>query len=421
MLGGGSWGTVLAHLASLNGYEVTLWMRDEDLANQINTEKINGNYLPGLSLKDNLVATSAIQEISNSNSIIYCIPSDAFREVAISAEPYISVETNLVSATKGVESSGFNLMSKILSEIHPENPIGVISGPNLAEEIASSQLSGTVIASTYKNLRKDMVDILSSDFFRVYENTDPYGVEMGGALKNIYAIACGIADGLNSGENTIGMMMTRGLGEMSRLAANLGANPQTFLGLAGVGDLITTCASPLSRNHQFGKFIGNGSSIDEAKMQIGQTIEGLKTLKVVKEVSDKKNVEMPIVDSLYKIIYKGESLNGSIQKVLGKDMSDEDLIDKEEWKDNLLKQGKWIRLFWMLAFSFVYYLSMTVLWLIVSLQFLFVLITDKRSHNIEKVSLGFRNYMVQILDYLTYHSSEKPFPFSDFPTEENDK
>mgnify|MGYP005735091135 FL=1 len=185
MLGGGSWGTVLAHLASLNGYEVTLWMRDEDLANQINTEKINGNYLPGLSLKDNLVATSAIQEISNSNSIIYCIPSDAFREVAVSAEPYISVETNLVSATKGVESSGFNLMSKILSEIHPENPIGVISGPNLAEEIASSQLSGTVIASTYKNLRKDMVDILSSDFFRVYENTDPYGVEMGGALKNI--------------------------------------------------------------------------------------------------------------------------------------------------------------------------------------------------------------------------------------------
>ena len=320
MLGGGSWGTVLAHLASLNGYEVTLWMRDEDLANQINIEKINGNYLPGLSLKDNLVATSVIQKISNSNSIIYCIPSDAFREVAVSAEPYISVETNLVSATKGVESSGFNLMSKILSEIHPENPIGVISGPNLAEEIASSQLSGTVIASTYKNLRKDMVDILSSDFFRVYENTDPYGVEMGGALKNIYAIACGIADGLNSGENTIGMMMTRGLGEMSRLAANLGANPQTFLGLAGVGDLITTCASPLSRNHQFGKFIGNGSSIDEAKMQIGQTIEGLKTLKVVKEVSDKKNVEMPIVDSLYKIIYKGESLNGSIQKVLGKDM-----------------------------------------------------------------------------------------------------
>ena len=143
---------------------------------------------------------------------------------------------------------------------------------------------------------------------------------MGGALKNIYAIACGIAAGLNSGENTIGMIMTRGLGEMGRLAADLGANPQTFLGLAGVGDLITTCASPLSRNHQFGKFIGEGLSVDEAKLKIGQTIEGLKTLRVVKNISDKNQVEMPIVDSLYKIIYKGDSLDGTIQNVLGQDM-----------------------------------------------------------------------------------------------------
>ena len=143
---------------------------------------------------------------------------------------------------------------------------------------------------------------------------------MGGALKNIYAIACGIADGLNSGENTIGMIMTRGLGEMGRLATDLGANPQTFLGLAGVGDLITTCASPLSRNHQFGKFIGEGLSVDEANLKIGQTIEGLKTLRVVKNISDKNQVEMPIVDSLYKIIYKGDSLDGSILNVLGQDM-----------------------------------------------------------------------------------------------------
>jgi glycerol-3-phosphate dehydrogenase (NAD(P)+) len=144
---------------------------------------------------------------------------------------------------------------------------------------------------------------------------------MGGALKNIYAIACGIADGLESGENTIGMIMTRGLGEMGRLATELGANPQTFLGLAGVGDLITTCASPLSRNHQFGKLIGKGYTVEQAKEKIGQTIEGLKTLKVVKNISDEQNVEMPIVDSLYKIIYKSSKLDGSIQNVLGQDMS----------------------------------------------------------------------------------------------------
>jgi len=169
-------------------------------------------------------------------------------------------------------------------------------------------------------LRESLIEELSTDFFKIYENNDPYGVEMGGALKNIYAIACGIADGLNSGENTVGMIMTRGLGEMGRLAVDLGANPQTFLGLSGVGDLITTCASPLSRNHQFGKLIGTGLSVEESIKKIGQTIEGLKTLKVVKKIADEHNVEMPIVDSLYKIIYKGSSLEGSIQNVLGKDM-----------------------------------------------------------------------------------------------------
>ena len=143
---------------------------------------------------------------------------------------------------------------------------------------------------------------------------------MGGAIKNIYAIACGIADGLNSGENTVGMIMTRGLGEMSRLAVELGANPQTFLGLSGVGDLITTSASPLSRNHKFGKYIGEGLSVKSATDKIGQTVEGLKTLKAVKVISDERNINMPIVDSLYKIIYKGKNLDGSIQNILGEDL-----------------------------------------------------------------------------------------------------
>ena len=225
-----------------------------------------------------------------------------------------------MTATKGVEKDGFSLMSNILADYFPGNAIGVLSGPNLAEEIASKHLSGTVIASENKILVQTIIEGLSTEFFRVYENDDPYGVEMGGALKNIYAIACGIADGLDSGENTVGMIMTRGLGEMGRLASELGANPQTFLGLAGVGDLITTCASPLSRNHQFGKLIGKGMTVDDAKTQIGQTIEGLKTLKVVKIISDEHKVKMPIVDSLYKIIYKGNSLDGSIQNVLGQDM-----------------------------------------------------------------------------------------------------
>ena len=320
VLGGGSWGTVLAHLASLNGNEVTLWMRDEEVAKEINNTNINSRYLPNLTLGSNLIATSEMADISDSGIIIFCIPSDAFRDVSGLASNYIKEESFLVTATKGVEKDGFSLMSNILAEYFPGNAIGVLSGPNLAEEIASKHLSGTVIASENKILVQTIIESLSTEFFRVYENDDPYGVEMGGALKNIYAIACGIADGLDSGENTVGMIMTRGLGEMGRLASELGANPQTFLGLAGVGDLITTCASPLSRNHQFGKLIGKGMSVDDAKKQIGQTIEGLKTLKVVKIISDEHKVKMPIVDSLYKIIYKGNSLDGSIQNVLGQDM-----------------------------------------------------------------------------------------------------
>jgi len=320
VLGGGSWGTVLAYLASLNGNQVNLWMRDNDLAEEINNTRTNKRYLPNLDLGKNITATSQIEDIKESDLIIFCVPSDAFRDVSLLTSSFINENTFLVTATKGVEKDDFSLMSKILEEYYSKNLIGILSGPNLAEEIANHHLSGTVIASKHKILRDEVIQNLSTDFFRIYENDDPYGVEMGGALKNIYAIACGIADGLSSGENTIGMIMTRGLGEMSRLATDLGANPQTFLGLAGVGDLITTCASPLSRNHQFGKYIGEGLSVEEAKQKIGQTIEGLKTLKVVKNISDKHGVEMPIVDSLYKIIYKGTNLDGSIQNVLGQDM-----------------------------------------------------------------------------------------------------
>ena len=320
VLGGGSWGTVLANLASSNQHNVTLWMRDSELVKEVNKSRRNSKYLPELKLEGNIKATEDISLINSSEMVIFCIPSDSFREVSKKASNYINKSAQLVTATKGVEKDKFNLMSQVLNEHMANTPVGILSGPKLAQEIATKQLSGTVIASKDKVLQKNVIDILGSDSFRVYENDDPYGVEMGGAIKNIYAIACGVADGLNSGENTVGMIMTRGLGEMSRLAVELGANPQTFLGLSGVGDLITTCASPLSRNHKFGKYIGEGLSVESATDKIGQTVEGLKTLKVIKVLSDERNINMPIVDSLYKIIYKGENLNGSIQNILGEDL-----------------------------------------------------------------------------------------------------
>ena len=319
VLGGGSWGTVLANLAAINGNKVTLWMRDEANVESINTNSLNKKYLPDYLLDRRLIATSNIEDIESSLLVLFCVPSSSFREVLLKSIKYVNPEALLISATKGIEEKGFLLMSQILENEIKSHDIGVISGPNLALEISQNQLTGTVIASKSKKLREECIKIFASDSFRIYTNSDPYGVELGGALKNIYAIACGIADGLQSGENTVGMIMTRGLAEMSRFAVNQGADPMTFLGLSGVGDLITTCASPLSRNHAFGKLIGKGFQVDEAQKEIGQTTEGLKTLKVVWNKSKEEGVDMPIVNSLYKIIYENEPLEGSIEKVLGTD------------------------------------------------------------------------------------------------------
>ena len=319
VLGGGSWGTVLANLAAINGNKVTLWMRDEANVESINTNSLNKKYLPDYLLDRRLIATSNIEDIESSQLVLFCVPSSSFREVLLKSIKYVNPEALLISATKGIEEKGFLLMSQILENEIKSHDIGVISGPNLALEISQNQLTGTVIASKSKKLTEECIKIFASDSFRIYTNSDPYGVELGGALKNIYAIACGIADGLQSGENTVGMIMTRGLAEMSRFAVNQGADPMTFLGLSGVGDLITTCASPLSRNHAFGKLIGKGYQVDEAQKEIGQTTEGLKTLKVVWNKSKEEGVDMPIVNSLYKIIYENEPLEGSIEKVLGTD------------------------------------------------------------------------------------------------------
>lgn len=319
VLGGGSWGTVLANLAAKNDNEVFLWMRDSETCKSINEEKINFKYLPKYSLEENLYATTEIEKISSSDIVIYCIPSDSLREVVDESLNHLKTNSYLISATKGVEPGSFLLMSQIVEDITKNNhKVGVLSGPNLAGEIAEEHLTGTVIASLHEDLSSALVDAYQTPFFKVYVNSDPYGVELGGALKNIYALACGIAFGLNSGENTIGMIMTRGLGEMSRLAHKMGANPMTFLGLSGVGDLITTCASPLSRNHKMGELLGQGHSVEDAKSKIGQAVEGLKTLEAVKKKSLEVGITMPIVDSLYSVIFEGVGFD-SIEKILGND------------------------------------------------------------------------------------------------------
>ncbi|HSH47539.1 MAG TPA: NAD(P)H-dependent glycerol-3-phosphate dehydrogenase, partial [Halomonas sp.] len=241
VLGGGSFGTALASMAADNGFEVRQWLRDEALAAQINREHRNARYLPDYAINPAVTASTDIAEVvTGAGLVLVAIPSKAFRDVVRKARPWLQAEQILVSTTKGIEEDGFRLMSQVLEEETGATHVGVLSGPNLASEVAEKQLTATVIASEDPLTRTRVQQALSCSYFRVYASNDRYGVELGGALKNIYAIAAGMAAALGMGENTRSMLMTRALAEMSRFAVAQGANPMTFLGLAGVGDLIVT-------------------------------------------------------------------------------------------------------------------------------------------------------------------------------------
>ncbi len=338
VLGGGSFGTVIANIAAENAHAVTLWMRDENAAELINTSKENSRYMPGYRLSDNLAATSDLQTVASCEIIFFSIPGKSFRDVCEQVKPLIQSDKILVSTTKGVEPESFHLMSEILTEFFPENPIGVLSGPNLAKEIGLHQLSATVIASRSSEVRSQIQNVLGSASFRVYANTDTYGVELGGALKNIYAIILGMAAALEMGENTKAMLITRSLAEMSRFAEKMGANPLTFLGLAGVGDLIVTCLSPLSRNFRVGFALGKGTPLDEAVNALGEVAEGVNTVKQVKRMADDKEIYMPLVSGLYAIMFEGKKIPEVVSTLmLGQQSTDVEFVLSRE--DHLESSG----------------------------------------------------------------------------------
>ena len=253
-----------------------------------------------------------------SDVVFVTVPSASFREVVNELRPYANDARHcLVSATKGIESSTFNLMSDILAEECPAASIGAISGPNLAEEIAERHYTATVIASRHESLCERVQQLLGSSYFRVYASADVYGVELGGALKNIYAIACGMAAALGVGQNTIGLLITRSLAEMSRFAVAMGADPLTFLGLAGVGDLMVTCTSPLSRNFQIGHRVAHGKSLEQAMDELGKLAEGVNTLRLVSAKAKELDVYMPLAEGLYEILFEGHNLPEVIVGLMG--------------------------------------------------------------------------------------------------------
>lgn len=318
VLGGGSFGTAIADIAGNNNHHVFMWLRDDHNAQEINKTRENKKYLPGFTLSKNIVVTSDLSEaVGNADIIFVSVPSKVFREVVRQCKPFAHPDACWISTAKGIEKDSFLLMSQVLKEEVPNARVGVLSGPNLAKEIMEKMPTATVIASEDEQLRKWIQDSISCGYLRVYANKDVYGVELGGALKNIYAIVSGIAAALGAGENTKSLLITRSLAEMSRFAHEMGANPMTFIGLAGVGDLIVTCSSPLSRNYQIGYNLGKGLSLEEAVEKTGQTAEGVNTVGQVYQKAKQLDVYMPLVSGLYAMLFEQKPLDEVIMQLMG--------------------------------------------------------------------------------------------------------
>lgn len=326
VLGGGSFGTVIANMVAEKGLDVRLWMRNAEAAQRINETGENARYVPGYRLSPRVHATSDMQAALDGVDIVFVsVPSSAVRQVIEQARPCLNPRQMLVSTTKGIEAGSFSLMSEIVRELIPDARVGVLSGPNLAKEVARHELTGTVIASTDESLRECIQGLLHSAYFRVYASSDTFGVELGGTLKNIYAIAAGLSAAFGMGENTKSMLLTRSLAEMSRFAVSMGANPLTFLGLAGVGDLIVTCMSPLSRNYRVGYALGQGKTLAEAVEALGEVAEGVNTLRLVREKAEEIGVYMPLVSGLYEVVFN----NAPVEEVARRMMLNEQNSDVE--------------------------------------------------------------------------------------------
>ncbi len=316
VLGGGSFGTAIANLLAENGQRVQQWMRDSEQAESIRVNRENPRYLKGVKIHSGVEpVTDLAATLAACEMVFVALPSSALRSVLQPfAEPLAG--KLLVSLTKGIEAQSFKLMSQILEDVAPQARIGVLSGPNLAKEVAEHALTATVIASEDEMLCQRVQAALHGRTFRVYASGDRFGVELGGALKNVYAIIAGMAAALGMGENTKSMLITRALAEMTRFAVKLGANPMTFLGLAGVGDLIVTCSSPRSRNYQVGFALGEGLSLEDAVARLGEVAEGVNTLKVLKVKAEELQIYMPLVAGLHAILFEGRTLAQVIELLM---------------------------------------------------------------------------------------------------------
>jgi glycerol-3-phosphate dehydrogenase (NAD(P)+) len=307
VLGGGSWGTTVAALASHNEPTV-LWARSAETANEINRSHRNERYLPGATLPKSLRATSSIEEaVRDADVVVLGVPSQVMRSVLGEVKKHIRPWVPLVSLAKGLEQGSHLRMSEVIHQVLPEHRAGVLTGPNLAREIVAGMAAAGVIAIDDERVARQLQGVFHSGLFRVYTNRDVPGCELGGALKNVIAIAVGMGDGLEVGDNTRSAVITRGLAEVTRLGVAMGGRAETFAGLAGLGDMIATCISRQSRNRHVGEQLGRGRTIDEITHEMHMVAEGVKTSRVVLELAKATGVEVPIATEVYGVVHEGHT------------------------------------------------------------------------------------------------------------------
>lgn len=316
VVGAGSWGTTIAHLISGNAPTI-LWARDDAVAAEISQHHTNSRYLAGFELNPQLAATTSMREaISGADVVVMGVPSHGFRAVLDQAREHVRPWIPVVSLAKGLEQGTRLRMTEVIREVLPGHPYGVLTGPNLAREIIVGDAAATVLAMSDKAVAAQLQQYFSTGTFRVYTNPDIVGCEIAGALKNVMAIASGMADGLGTGDNTRAAVITRGLSELTRLGIALGGEAQTFAGLAGMGDLIVTCISPQSRNRHVGEQLGRGRAVEDVIAEMPMIAEGVRTVRVALELAAQHHVEMPIAEQVYRVINEGVSAGEAYRGLL---------------------------------------------------------------------------------------------------------
>jgi glycerol-3-phosphate dehydrogenase (NAD(P)+) len=327
VFGAGSWGTAFAKVLVDAGNEVRLWARREELAAAINSTHRNDDYLPGIELPPALVAThDPAEAVAGAQLVAFAIPAQSLRENLTGWAALLPPDATLISLMKGVELGTTKRMSEVIAEVTgaPADRIAVVSGPNLALEIAQQQPTATVVACADEARAAEVQKLCSNPYFRPYTNTDVVGCELGGAVKNVIALACGIGQGMGFGQNTVASIITRGLAETARLGECLGADPLTFAGLAGLGDLVATCNSPLSRNRTFGEHLGQGDTVEQAQQAThGQVAEGVKSCRAVLELARHHEVEVPITEAVEAVCFGSMSPRRMVELLMSRSMKSE--------------------------------------------------------------------------------------------------